>query len=776
MKITKLDERIRLKYDLEAKLRLLKKKGKLTRAQLNKYLNEYQNELENHNFTFVIESQCYVPNSTYSTSNNLTLQGCNELNNTGVAANCPSQFTQNSIDTVHYQNLSKFLNENSQNLEVLIPEINFSCQDFGQKVVIESNDNLCTENNNIECSVDICNLEAFALPLLRDHTKTSTPHIKEIEASQKTRISETPSKDGVFEDTLIQSELEICSQLLSNCSSFDEGINQDMENNICCNGSVENDQSHDVSQQEKSFLLYKEANKRVASCEGITPRETEIIEEEFYKYRGQYEHHIIPNVIILMGTNDESISINSNSDKSFYEDFPNDVSKYNFTKFNEFNVEYNTDPKKFGKTTSLSSVNNKKSFIKEITNLITDTADSSADNITISRKRLPTNTEPPIANNSNNSLVLSNKKRVKMESTLTSSKSKENQLSFEKMTVLISQDPNEANGYADLVASTSVSSKETMLKQNWRTNDMKIKQKGIKNKFVPPMKLTSKNIKEQFKEQDKKLLEISPNAFDYSRHLLNYVNRPSVKQVINQRPLVHAMKTVAGVQITSVETKSSKKRNMDIQKAWSSENFDITIFSDENAKLFEDFLSSKDNDIQMFNFKKTKVSLFASHGANNNVFEYYNKHIEGAQSTVMSKDEGSLGFYMKPLYEVTNTNVLGNINVKRSNSSDIFGESSENLPSNANGPQLLNNMTTNPSDTTNISINVEMAKRGNILEKLSLEGVNIAPNDSKYVASRRYKNNIEGFHKIINNYLDDSVMNTKKKSIFEDTVDCDMSL
>ncbi|XP_049817056.1 uncharacterized protein LOC109604910 [Aethina tumida] len=791
-----IDERIRLKYDLEAKLRLLKKKGKLTRALLNKYLNEYQNELEKHNFTFVIESQCYVSNSTYSTSNNLTFPGCNELNNTDVAYT--SQFTQNSIDTVHYQNLSKFLNENSQNLEVIIPEISLSCQDFGQKVVTESNNNIFIENKSTECSVDICNLEAFALPLLRDHTKTSTPQIKEVEAPQKTRISETPSKDDVFEETLIQSELEICSQLLSNCSSFDEGIiNQDLEDNICCNGSMENDPNDDVSQQEKSLLSYKEkifdeAIKRAASYEGITPRETEIIEEEFYKYRGQYEHHIIPNVIILMGTNDKSVSVNSNSDKSLYENFSNEVSEYNFTKFNEFNVEYNTDPKKFGKTTSSISANNNKSSIKEITNLITDTAGSSADNISpkeirnnlsiteglsmISRKRLLTNTEPSFVNKSNNSLVLSNKKRVKIESTLTSSKSKENQLSFEKMTVLITQDPNKVNGYTDLVASTPVSSKETMLKQNWRTNDMKIKQKGIKNKFVPPMKLTSKNIKEQFKEQDKKLLEISPNAFDYSRHLLNYVNRPSVKQVINQRPLVHAMKTVAGVQITSVETKSNKKRNMDIQKAWSNENFDITMFSDENAKLFEDFLSCKDNDIQMFNFKKTKVSLFASSGANNNVFEYYNKHREGAQSTVMSKDEGSLGFYMKPLYDVTNTNLFGNINVKRSNSSDIFGESSENLPSSANDHQLLNNMTTYPSYTSNVSINVEMAKHGNSLKKLSLEGVNTAPNDSQYVASKRYKNNIEGFHKIINNYLDDSVMNTKKKSIFEDTLDCDMSL
>jgi hypothetical protein len=135
-------------------------------------------------------------------------------------------------------------------------------------------------------------------------------------------------------------------------------------------------------------------------------------------------------------------------------------------------------------------------------------------------------------------------------------------------------------------------------------------------KFIPPKKLTKREIEEEFAEQDRKIYEASVSDSDFSKYLSLILNRPSVKQVQNSEHLALVRKTEKGVEVIPAQPEPPKKsKRCPFQRNLSNNsNIDVSIFSDKNAKHFEEFVNSDERDIKRFKFdfgsQKDKVFNF----------------------------------------------------------------------------------------------------------------------------------------------------------------------
>uniref|UniRef100_A0A6P7F7L9 Uncharacterized protein LOC114325556 n=1 Tax=Diabrotica virgifera virgifera TaxID=50390 RepID=A0A6P7F7L9_DIAVI len=132
-----------------------------------------------------------------------------------------------------------------------------------------------------------------------------------------------------------------------------------------------------------------------------------------------------------------------------------------------------------------------------------------------------------------------------------------------------------------------------------------VQQPKVNKKFVPPRKLTAKRIKQEFEEQDRIMLESSSSKSQYTKYLEQRLNRPSVRQIQDSTHVATLRKTVRGFEVVASEAAKSKPKGT-MFKTFSNENFDMTIFSDKNAKCFENFINSKETDLQFLNFNKQK--------------------------------------------------------------------------------------------------------------------------------------------------------------------------
>lgn len=144
--------------------------------------------------------------------------------------------------------------------------------------------------------------------------------------------------------------------------------------------------------------------------------------------------------------------------------------------------------------------------------------------------------------------------------------------------------------------------KSSSEKRSEQTTSSESKRKKRVRRFIPPKKLTRKEIQEEFDEQDRKIYEASINQSDFSKYLSQILNRPSVRQVQNSKHLALVRKTDDGVEVIPAKpepkkTKFSFKRNLS-----STSTIDMSIFSDKNAKRFDEFLNSDERDLKRFKF------------------------------------------------------------------------------------------------------------------------------------------------------------------------------
>lgn len=126
------------------------------------------------------------------------------------------------------------------------------------------------------------------------------------------------------------------------------------------------------------------------------------------------------------------------------------------------------------------------------------------------------------------------------------------------------------------------------------------------NKFIPPRKLSKKEIREDFALQDRLLLERSFGDSDMSKYLGQLLNRPSVQQIQNTTHLALIRKTKEGVEVIPADPRCKRRKQSFLKKYHSKEEIDMDMFSDKNAEHFQEYLNSNEKNFKMFNlnFKK----------------------------------------------------------------------------------------------------------------------------------------------------------------------------
>lgn len=131
--------------------------------------------------------------------------------------------------------------------------------------------------------------------------------------------------------------------------------------------------------------------------------------------------------------------------------------------------------------------------------------------------------------------------------------------------------------------------------------EKQVKKPAFKIKFKPPRKLSAKEIKEAFEKQDSIILDKSANSSDMSKYYRQLINRPTVRQIQKTTPLATLVRTSEGVRVIPTQSKEKEKKKFSLFKNYhSNESINVSIFSNKNAKQFEQYLNSNEKDYKNF--------------------------------------------------------------------------------------------------------------------------------------------------------------------------------
>ncbi|XP_018566348.1 uncharacterized protein LOC108907240 [Anoplophora glabripennis] len=143
--------------------------------------------------------------------------------------------------------------------------------------------------------------------------------------------------------------------------------------------------------------------------------------------------------------------------------------------------------------------------------------------------------------------------------------------------------------------------------QSTSTDGKIVKKRTVyKKKFKPPLKLSAREIREEFNEQDRRMLETSPNSSNFSKYLQQLINRPTVRQIQKSTHVATIRKTEDGVEVIPAKSPVKKRKASPWRNQFFNNNFNLTIFSDKNALPFESYLKSNEKDYNTFSFSFNK--------------------------------------------------------------------------------------------------------------------------------------------------------------------------
>ncbi|CAH0563731.1 unnamed protein product [Brassicogethes aeneus] len=799
LEVTSVDPRMRLKYDLECRLRYLKSKGKLTMAEINKNLNEFQNKLDLIQFTpenqdlliltspksyppvltqmepenyqnmsrynnrqdliqftpenqdllnqnlFLTPSNSYPPiepenyqnMSRYNNSQDL-IQFTPEIQNQVLTFprynnNLPliefTPETQNQVvtspksylppmESETYQNISRFMNENPENVNLFIPEVNISYPNTSYNnnsdLISQDLQNAINYRKNLQIETEDFQ---FLMPLPKYTRNTSTPqpivlgkrHKKVDVDSLREDLevcSQVFSKYDSFEEgireTSIQEELEICSQILSKCGSFEDdfnetkdaveeeasnGVDDEEENNVTedngdqkkvkkeddekssennvtedddvsvddkfkdevnnmtededevldKSGSISDSFNSDEGDKDSSKILNKTNERKDEESTSISAK----VQNTSYLPKRQYQHYLSPKVIIEYGPDDASISFDNTDEnivknrnskqvnnkrekeelkKRSVHQLPEEKKRQIKTTLGHRKiVKHHQIPNKIKEIKENESLESngdlipdqKKEQIKKVLNL----SHKSVCNKQI-MKNIDSLTSYYSADGDDDGNIMVDKSR---SSPTTSSNLTEKVDTLAKKRKLTDTDVSTSSpSKKRILGSTSPESLSTIRKclppsLPSDSTSGKYQPKRRMRRFQPPRKLSAKEIRKEFMEQDRKLYETdTSNSSEFNKYLQNYINRPTVKQLKNQKQIAIVRKGREGVPIVEIPKETvHKKKPFKLQRHWSSDKFNpskkvyefnLAMFSDNNAKPFKEFLNSKSKDPNMFNF------------------------------------------------------------------------------------------------------------------------------------------------------------------------------
>lgn len=121
-------------------------------------------------------------------------------------------------------------------------------------------------------------------------------------------------------------------------------------------------------------------------------------------------------------------------------------------------------------------------------------------------------------------------------------------------------------------------------------------------------KKSEREIRKEFDEQSKKLLDSCKTEEDISKYMEYITNRPSVDQVQQVTTVAMIHKTLDGLVVLPAsagagsggKTKKKTQPNASFHHQFSREHFDLSILSDKNSKSFENFLRDDKSKVTIF--------------------------------------------------------------------------------------------------------------------------------------------------------------------------------
>ncbi|XP_044253002.1 mutS protein homolog 4-like isoform X2 [Tribolium madens] len=571
-----LHDAVRLKYKLESDMRKLKSLKKATRATINKLLNDYENDLQKVNIT--------VDRSI----NENVIEFCDE-NFKGVET--PQSF-KDAFETSSYRNLSNFIREDSDNINKLIPEVGIECSE--RDLTIDGDEH------------DIVYYQ-------REWFQQNGGEEKQINNGDKSSFYENEVQNGKFSEnekqlnneTFVQNEKQFSNHSYKATSwSFSGSEIKDL--------TEEELQLIEEEFESASRSLLRDGSFDFDLSQGSSYKTAT---DEPNSAKDQSQQHIFPIVKIIEGpqwSSDSSSNSIPENNKPEMHSYDSESISYS-PLGSQFSFSGHSDQTKLNKeskTISSSSLH----FIAKNGNETTNLADSSAikdiENITVENDQ----TNSKSKTNSSSSKESCNQRFFSFsglnDQTTVDKESKTSSSSMH----FIAVNRNETTNMED---SSAIRDIENITVENFKTSDDQTnsksktnsssskesfnKQKRFNKRFIPPKKLTRREIQEEFDEQDRKLYEADITQSDFSKYLSQILNRPSIRQIQNSKHLAFVRKTNDGVEVIPAKPEP-KKRTTFKRKLSNSNNFDMSIFSDKNAKRFDEFVNSEERDVKQFKF------------------------------------------------------------------------------------------------------------------------------------------------------------------------------
>ncbi|XP_074040955.1 uncharacterized protein isoform X2 [Leptinotarsa decemlineata] len=167
---------------------------------------------------------------------------------------------------------------------------------------------------------------------------------------------------------------------------------------------------------------------------------------------------------------------------------------------------------------------------------------------------------------------------------------------------------------SSILSSTNKSVNETFTEsitkltpKNEKKSMISKKIKKSKSKSILLQKLSAREIRKEFKEQDRKILESNPHTPNISKYLEQIINRPTIKQIQNSTQLALIRKHNNGLEVIPAHTQMKRKpKYFPCKKYQSNEDFNVSIFSDQNGKPFQEYLNSNERDYETFRSNRNK--------------------------------------------------------------------------------------------------------------------------------------------------------------------------
>ncbi|XP_076262167.1 uncharacterized protein LOC143197513 [Rhynchophorus ferrugineus] len=602
-KFAVIDQKVRLKYELKCKLNKLKLSGKLSMVALKEHLQEY-NELVSAISSANTENRLFLPaNESFQLRHSIFDTSQNPIDNsqlsTPIFSQTPipesvSQLSEISATAAKQRMMGiftpdteLFLSRTSVEVPQAMPETLFESSSISHSKHTDSNNTfeVTTIGNERSSSFN----ENFKGMLQKYPVLTSTP-INQVSTdinSNHENITDVSRPRNDLEEHLLDED-DINNKLSPN-----EKINE--SHHIFPIVTVVEGPGMNVNESSSENNIETYSNEKSSdSC--MDNEETELSEETVSKSDTLVNHSSISDISVVEKSsekdNDNVISIRKMDCSIMLNNSAHTPNNLASNKTDRDNIAGNTTA-----AVHYSSIFGEEDKSKHSQSPISFNSSKTSSSGNQGQREIEINSS--IENR--NTIEPTNSSSLEKTITNLSDASRKRNLEPEEdecssakaeMDLLVSGDPDQNTALQQAFSNTNSSSASNMPKR----------------KYCPMSKLTLKQIKAEFLEQDRQIFEnsASTSSGDIAKIWEQRMNRPTPRQIRQSTCVATVRKTSQGVEVIQSTQNTQKSRpkfcNVSSPSSFKS-SVNMNIFSDANASTFEQFVKSDEKDYRLFDFK-----------------------------------------------------------------------------------------------------------------------------------------------------------------------------